>query len=63
MDYKTTTASKLLKFSVSVVNTVKEESLRFSQKMSMHRDSFANLATIEKDIDRLFLHLQKKIIK
>ncbi len=63
IDFKCLTNVKLLKFKVPITKIKMDDDFRASIKMSFNRDSFAHMASLERDIDGLYSHLEKKILK
>ena len=62
-DYKCLSEVKLMKFGLALgKQNFDEDFFKQSARMSVGRDSFANLINLEKDIDRLYNHIERKIL-
>ena len=52
---------KILKFKVPLQTAMESERMYLSHKASFSRDSFNNLMKIEKDIDKIYNVLERKL--
>lgn len=62
-DYKCLGEVRLMKFNLAIGKQNFDEDFRQSIKLSVGRDSFLTLVNLEKDIDRLYNHIEKKILR